>query len=1028
MIQTYKKVLVVLGMHRSGTSALTRGLQVLGVSLGDNLMSAFEGNNSKGFWEDLEIVAINDAILAWFGMDWHSLGSLHEEHDWPGLLGSPLVTRAEDYLRAQVLHQSLFGIKDPRMARLLPFWREIFKRCAVEPVFLISSRDPVSVADSLALRDGFLPGKSYYLWLEHMLSSLLDTSAATRCVVSFDRLLDRPAKELARIAAVAGLPAPEGAALDDYCLEFLDQELRHFRHTPNDLEIDPNLAQEVARLHSLLECLAIDELSLEDISVQEAFDVLRERLLQLGPTYRLIVALNRRLGESELNAQSLRMEHDALSRRLGESELYLQSLRSEHDALGRAYNNQQLLLQAEQHRVQTLLQRTVELQSDIDAIRGSTSWRMTQPVRLLAQSKNEIKRYARWALLRQAKRIYHFLPARFRALCMQWGFRCFGFLFRGMGVYENWRLNRAAGLSDASNSSYMSFNRSGLDAKGCYALESGSQPRYCYIPPRRGDAVEKELAGFASRPLISIITPVYGVDPCYLEALIESVRCQWYPHWELILVEDAGPNDATRIYLESLNDERIKVRLCEQNGGISRASNIALEMASGEYVAFLDHDDELTPDALYEVVKAINTYDPDFIYSDEDKIDTAGNFSMPFFKPDWSPEALMSIMYTCHLGCMRRSLVTELGGFRPKFDGAQDYDLVLRLSERSQRIHHIPRVLYHWRTLPTSTAAGLDAKPYACDATRRLKEDALIRRGLSGAVEAVVEMPGQFRVNYYPEGKPKVSIIIPSRDNVAVLRRCIESIQRKTAYSNYEIVLIDNQSVTEDALVYFQMMDKEPGVRVLRYPLPFNYSAINNMGAREAVGDYLLFLNDDTEVLSIDWLERLLGFAQLPHMGAVGAKLLFPEGGGIQHCGVLNLAAGPGHAFYAGPPQAPLYFGRNILEWNWLAVTGACLMVARSKFDSVDGFDELLPVAYNDVDLCWRLHDKGWRNVVCNAVSLIHYESVSRGLDHEDPVKFARLGRDRRQLYRKHPKYFMQDPYFNKNLHAGSVNFLVQNY
>lgn len=1007
MIQTKKKVLVVLGMHRSGTSALTRGLQVLGVNLGDNLMSAFEGNNSKGFWEDLEIVAINDAALAWLGMDWHSLGSLHEAHDWLGLLDSPLAARAEGYLRAQILHQALFGIKDPRMARLLPFWREIFKRCAVEPVFLLSSRDPISVADSLARRDGFLPGKSYYLWLEHMLSSVLETSAATRCVVSFDRLLDRPAKELARIAAVAGLPEPEGAALIDYCHEFLDQELRHFRHTPGDLEVDPDLAEEVARLHALLERLATDELSLKDNDVQEAFEVLRKRLLQLGPIYRLIVALNRRLGESEL---------------------YRQSLKTEHDALGRAYDNQQMILQAEQQQVQILLQRTVELQADIDAILGSTSWRMTQPVRLLAQRKKEIKRHAKLTFLRQAKRIYHFLPARLRSSCMNFGFRCFGFLFRGMGVYENWRLNRSAGLSDVSNSSYFAFDRRGLDDQGCYALESGSQQNYCYIPPRRSVLVENELAQFASQPLISIITPVYGVDPCYLEALIESVRCQWYPHWELILVEDAGPNDATRIYLDSLNDERIKVRLCEQNGGISRASNIALEIANGEYVAFLDHDDELTPDALYEVVKAINKYDPDFIYSDEDKIDTAGNFSMPFFKPDWSPDALMSIMYTCHLGCMRRSLVTELGGFRSEFDGAQDYDLVLRLSERTQRIHHIPRVLYHWRTLPTSTAAGLDAKPYASDATRRLKEDALIRRGTSGTVEPVLEMPGQFRVNYHPAGKPKVSIIIPSRDNVAVLRRCIDSIQRKTTYANYEIVLIDNQSVTEDALAYFQAIDKESGVRVLHYPLPFNYSAINNMGAREAAGDYLLFLNDDTEVLSIDWLERLLGFAQLPHMGAVGAKLLFPEGGGIQHCGVLNLAAGPGHAFYAGPPQAPLYFGRNILEWNWLAVTGACLMVARSKFDAVDGFDELLPVAYNDVDLCWRLHDKGWRNVVCNAVSLIHYESVSRGLDHEDPVKFARLGRERRQLYRKHSGFFMQDPYFNPNLHAGNVNFLVQNY
>lgn len=1049
MIQTYKKILVVLGMHRSGTSALTRGLQALGVALGDNLMPAFEGNNSTGFWEDLEIVAINDAALAWLNMDWHSLGSLHRTHDWSGLLASDLAERAERYLHQQTQLHPLFGLKDPRMARLLPFWREIFQRCAVEPVFLISNRNPLSVASSLAARDGFLPGKSYYLWLEHMLLSLQETVGAARCVVSFDRLLEQPAQELARIATVADLPMPPAEALENYGQSFLDAGLRHFQHAPSDLAVDPNLATEAAELHDWLERLAADELSLDENILSEALGGLRAQFLQLGPAYQLLITLNQHAGELAIRKQIMEQEQDVLRGEFDRQDALLQTeqrqaqlllsrnaaLQADAEALScsnAALQIETAALSRRSAELQTELdiwfRRTNQLQLDIEAIRASSSWRLSQPLRWLSAQKSSLKGRGKRFLLRQAKRLYHALPARFREPCMQLGFRYFGILFRGQGPYEAWRLNRSANVSNSARSSHLTFHRRSLKDDGCYALGSSASQAYCYLPPRRTAAVESELAGFQRLPLISLITPVYGVDPCYLEALIDSVERQWYPHWELILVEDAGPNPATRAYLAGLSDKRIKVQLCEQNGGISTASNIAISMASGEYLAFLDHDDELTPDALYELAKAINAHDPDFIYSDEDKIDPLGNFSMPFFKPGWSPDALMSIMYTCHLGCMRKSLVTELGGLRPDFDGAQDYDLVVRLSELTQRIHHIPKVLYHWRTLPTSTAAGLDAKPYACDATRRLKEEALTRRGLIGKVEPVAEMPGQFRVNYHPVGAHKVSIIIPSRDNAAVLRRCIDSILLKTAYSNYELVLIDNQSHSEDALAYFKEIESDPRVRLLHYPQPFNYSAINNLGAHAAQGSYLLFLNDDTEILTSDWLERLLGFAQLPHLGAVGAKLLFPQDGGIQHCGVLNLAAGPGHAFYTAPAHAPLYFGRNVLEWNWLAVTGACLMVARSKFDAVGGFDEQLPVAYNDVDLCWRLHDQGWRSLVCNAVSLIHYESVSRGLDHEDPIKLERLGRERRQLYRKHPKHFMQDPYFNPNLHAGNVNFLVQNY
>ena len=988
-----KKILIVLGMHRTGTSALTRGLQVLGVSLGDNLMPAFEGNNNKGFWEDLEIVSLNDALLSELEMSWHSLGALQQQHDWVSLLDHPLAAQAEAYLQAQTAQHPLFGLKDPRMARLLPFWLEIFRRCSIEPIFLISSRDPLSVSRSLAKRDDFLPGKSHFLWLEHVIPALVNTAGYRRLVVDFDQLLDQPARELERIALLAGLQQPAKTELDTYQESFLESGLRHYRHTPDDLKADSNLAPEITQTHELLQRLATDTANLEDPAIRGELEKTAAWLDGLGPAYRLIAEQNARITSVNEHLEALQKEN------------------------------------AHFHHVSQVLAETQQelqdLSEAVHALRQSASWRLTAPLRSLASSARRVVKKLKPSIRLTAKRIYHRLPAKLREPCLRLAYRYFGALFRGMGHYETWRLAWSPGQAKPCS---LSYRRAELASKGRYQLDQTNYPVYCYVPPRRTPAVDDALASFSRRPLISIITPVYGIAPHYLQALITSVEQQWYPHWELIFVEDAGPNPATRDFLATLSDPRIKTRLCEQNGGISAASNIALAMASGEYVAFLDHDDELTADALFELVGAINDCDPDFIYSDEDKIDDAGNYSQPFFKPDWSPDALMSIMYTCHLACMRKSLVEEIGGFRSSFDGAQDYDLVLRLSERTQHIHHIPKVLYHWRTLPSSTASGLDAKPYASDAMRRLKEEALVRRGLEGRIEDVAEMPSQCRVNYYPIGTPLVSIIIPSRDNTDILRRCVDSLLQKTRYGHYEIVLIDNDSVTPEASTYFSQASQNSRISVLRYPHPFNYSAINNLGAREAKGDYLLFLNDDTETLSPEWLERMLGFAQLAHIGAVGAKLLFPSSHNIQHCGVLNLAAGPGHAFYNAPADVPIYFGRNILEWNWLATTGACLLVKRDKFEAVGGFDETFPVGYNDVDLCWRLHDRGLKNLVCNAAQLLHHESVSRGLDDDDPVKLQRLETERRRLYQKHPNHFMTDPYFNLNLHGSSVNFLAQNF
>ncbi|WP_336489338.1 glycosyltransferase family 2 protein [Methylobacterium nigriterrae] len=545
---------------------------------------------------------------------------------------------------------------------------------------------------------------------------------------------------------------------------------------------------------------------------------------------------------------------------------------------------------------------------------------------------------------------------------------------------------------------------------------------YCYLPPRRPPDLEARLARLSARPLFSILTPVYAVAPRFLEAAIASVTEQWYPHWELILVDDASPRAETRAALEAIAHPQIKVRFRPENRGIAETTNAALAEAAGDYVVFLDHDDALTPDCLYELALGIDRTGADFLYSDEDKIDPDGLFSGPFHKPDWSPDALMSIMYTCHVTCLRRSLVEECGGLRPGFEGAQDYDLALRASERAARIAHVPKVLYHWRSLPSSIAADMAAKPYAVESVRRLKEEALARRGWPGRVEPVPAMPGQFRVAYLPEGEPRVSVIIPSKDNHAVLRACIRSILERSTYPNLEIVILDNGSSEGPTLAYLDEIGADPRVRIVSDPRPFNYSALNNLGARFATGEVLLFLNDDTEALTPDWLERLIGYAQRDHVGAVGARLHFPDST-IQHCGVVNLLDGPGHAFYRQDGDRVADFGRNLLEYDWIAVTGACLAIERRKFDAVGGFDETLPVAYNDVELCFRLVEAGYFNVVCQEARLTHHESVSRGQDRASRDKQERLERDRRRLYALHPRYLGHDPFHNRNLHPNSGLF-----
>lgn len=507
-------------------------------------------------------------------------------------------------------------------------------------------------------------------------------------------------------------------------------------------------------------------------------------------------------------------------------------------------------------------------------------------------------------------------------------------------------------------------------------------------------------------PLISVIMPVYNVEEDLLRESIESVLSQTYQNWQLCMADDASTWECVkRVLQEYENQEKVKIVYRQENGHISAATNSAIEIADGEFLAFMDCDDLLSPNALYEVAVKLNEDSAyDFIYSDEDKIDEkGGNRHFPSFKPEWSPDTLMSLMYTSHLGVYRKSLVQEVGLLRQGFEGAQDYDLTLRVVEKTDRIGHIPKILYHWRERTGSTSADAMAKPYVLEAQKKAKEEALARRGLKGTIEFVKDAV-QFQVNYEPKSTPMISIVIPSKDNFKVYERCIRSIIRKSNYKNIEIITVDNGSDDRGRKKY-ETFCKENGVKYFYEKEEFNFSKMCNRGAELASGDFLLFLNDDTEVISKYWLERMLGYALLPHAGAVGAKLYYPGGKLIQHCGVVNLKEGPSHILCTGDDRTVYDFARNRMNYNYIAVTGACLMVSRSKFNQVEGFDENLPVAYNDVDFCFKLVEAGYYNIQCNTACLYHYESLSRGDDFIDRKKFRRLKEDREKLFNKHPQF-----------------------
>lgn len=540
-----------------------------------------------------------------------------------------------------------------------------------------------------------------------------------------------------------------------------------------------------------------------------------------------------------------------------------------------------------------------------------------------------------------------------------------------------------------------------------------------------------QIKGFKEKPLLSIVIPVYDPPIDFFTLALDSIVNQLYSNWEVCLADDCSKDEEVKELIEQYCSKypNMKVVYRSENGHISKASNSALELATGKYTVLMDQDDVLREDALYEMVKWINLKpDADLIYSDEDKIDEHGLHSEPHFKPDWSPDSLLSRNYLGHVCLFNTEQLRAIGGWRVGFEGSQDYDLVLRYTEKYSKIYHIPEVLYHWRIHRESAASSETAKPYAYRAAQEALQEALSRRGWNGHIDFLEGFRGYKVRMDIKNPNALVSIIIPSKNKQDYLKKCIDSIVKKSSYRNFEIILIDNNS---DDKKFFQLVNQYKKQTQFKFNYvrdegAFNFARLMNVGRSHAKGEYIMLLNNDTEVITEDWLEGFIEHVQRPEIGVAGCKLLF-EDDTIQHAGVVvGLGGVAAHAFAREDRDGPGYFNYINLLNNYSALTAACIMVRTSVYDEVKGFSEEFVVEYNDVDFCLKVLEAGYRNLYIPHVELYHYESISRGHPHATSESYKRHVKEVNKFRKKWMKYVDHDPCYNTNLTLGAENFAIK--
>ena len=890
---------LVVGMHRSGTSATASALGELGLVLPreDDLLGASLGNE-RGHFESRSLLALSDRILAALGRSWDDppeAGEVEEELD-------RLVERFGD--EAPGAFEAAFEApdravvwKDPRTAVLLPFWRTVLRRPIVA---VLVTRDPLAVARSLARRNVISLPTALSLYERYCRLALTGLSGVPCYVAEFEDSLEHPEQWRARVAAWLGGPGIAARASTD---NGTSSETGSGSGGDNGSGGETRVSQGAAHRGAV------------------PFDASLRHERPSGASDTAVLPEQRKIFDAIV---AMRGPHEAFTPpELGpESSWATNDLRHRH--------NLNRLWQGFEWIGWEMARLPVPPAVDRPVIQGA---------RYPKDATDDEARYHAW--LRQ----------------------------RGEATH----IGSGEGLPKAAT-----------------RAPSGSRPRFSVVVP-------------AYRP------PLWAIDRC-----VGSVLLQDYAGWELVIVDDASGDEALSGRLRRIEDvdPRITVRARPENGGISAATNEGVGGAGGEWVVFLDHDDELPPWALRRLASVIDDAPAArLVYSDEDKIDESGRRHMPAFKPDWSPDLLLSNAYMCHVLVVRRDLFDEVGGLRSEFDGAQDYDLMLRATERlgDGEIVHVPEILYHWRTLTGSASGDPNAKPWAFEAGRRAVEDAVRRRGIEATVDSHPRVPGSYFVRRAVAGRPLVSAIIPFRDEPALLAACYRAFVHSPGHDEFELLLVDNDSALPETQAVAARLAEDPRVRLLEAPGPFDWVKINNEAAGKARGDVLLFMNNDVEACSSDWLAHLVAQAQREEVGAVGARLLFPDGS-IQHGGVaVGVCWGAAHIQQGLDGTRPGYLSSVSVVRNTSAVTGACMMSRRSVFESLGGFDESLPVAFNDIDYCLRLREAGYLIVYTPLAELVHHESKSRG--HTDDAKEL-------PYFRKRWREILLDgdPYYNPNL------------
>jgi glycosyltransferase involved in cell wall biosynthesis len=1039
-------LIFVLGMHRSGTSAITRGLQVLGVSLGENLLPPVLLDNPKGYFEDVDFAAFNAELLRAVDSDWNMVSAINAEQVQQ-LIGLGYISRASNLLKRKMADDkaNAYAFKDPRAAKLIQFWNLVFEDAGLEPSFVLPFRNPLSVVKSLNKRGDGSGEYGYLLWLNYVIESLRGTAGRNRILVEYDNFIQSPELGIHRLSNALELNINQDE-LYQYKNFFLDETLRHSQYDVNDLALDPMCPPCVLEIYSSLQSLVVNNISIDHPGMLAEINKWEAELERIQPLLNLV----------DRKSHQIARQGHALTETMSERDEGIANLAKtmvKHDEEIAHLVNTMAERDAEiAHLVEMTVDRDYQISSlsdTINEIRRSSSWILTSPIRKvgtcirrfrnrmrfikLILSECFIEKKPKQVIILLAERLNLATPLRNTLLVVRLVISTIRFVWARVTYAEvlslaikSLRVMRRGGLKllISKVDSFRRLREMTYGTKSSYEYNwrriiwrqiNKNRPselnRDRVISPRQVPSIAESVRG-VNLPLITLLTPVYNTDLVMLTELFDSVRSQNYPHWQWVLVDDMSPNRALTQKLAQLaeTDERIKLIFRSKNGGISAATNDALMAAQGQFVGLLDHDDILAHDALFHVAEVINAWpDVDFIYSDEDKIDSYGNHFEPYFKPDWSPYHLLTRMFTGHFTVYRRSLVEKVGGFRSEYDGTQDYDLALRIAEVTSNVVHIPRILYHWRVSASSAAGNQSTKSYAIDRQKKALENALLRRGVGGEIHPTV-YPGNWRPYFaLPVHRPLISIVIPTAGRsakvrgaeVSLIEHCISSILKNSSYENFELVVVHNGDLSESDQNFLKSLDK---VNIVEYSaIIFNLAEKINLGVDNSSGDYVVLLNDDTEVITSDWIESMLRIAQHDDIGAVGAKLFY-ENGTVQHAGVVFMHQGPTHAYIATNAENPGENLVNILLREVIAVTGACLMCRKDRFLKVGGFDEGFPLNYNDVDFCLKLRQSGWQIVYEPSAQLYHYESVSKtGTYDEELERFvARWG-------------YVDDPFYNEN-------------